>query len=91
MMKGPLRNFAETVRAEFITTLQVPVPVQAPPQPTNEWPLAELAVRVTVTPWLNKAVQPVVPAVPAVMVQLIPAGLDLTTPLPVPRPEIVRR
>ena len=39
---------------------------------------------------MNWAVQPVAAATPLVIVQLIPAGLEVTVPLPVPPPEMVR-
>ncbi len=66
----------------FIVTVQAPVPVQAPAHPEN----AELApgagVRVTCAPDAKLASQ-VVP-------QLIPDGLLVTTPVPVPDCAIVR-
>jgi hypothetical protein len=86
---GPLRNLAVTLRFTDIVTLQLPVPLHAD-QDLNEWPLAGLAVSVTTTPCENCALQPVAAATPAVMVQLIPAGLELTTPFPVPVPTSVR-
>ena len=90
IVKGPFRNRAEIVRAVFMVTLQVPVPEHGLDQPTNEWPLTGTAVSVTAVPWLNKALQ-VPDFAPATMLQLMPAGLDVTFPLPVPRPEIVSR
>lgn len=61
-------------------TLHVPVPAQDDPlQPKNEYPLAGVAVKVTLVPELNDAEQ-VVP-------QLIPAG-ELVT-VPVAAPEVV--
>ena len=86
---GPLRNLAVTLRFTDIVTLQLPVPLQVD-QDLNEWPLTGVAVRVTTMPCENCALQPVVAATPVVMVQLIPAGLDLTTPFPVPVPRTVR-
>jgi hypothetical protein len=38
---------------------------------------------------VNWALQPEAAATPAVMVQLIPAGLEVTTPFPVPLPVMV--
>ena len=68
-------------------TWHVPVPVQAPLQPVNV-PLVGEAVNVTGVPLANGNEH--VPLVaPAVTVQLIPAGLDVTVPLPVPLPATV--
>ena len=44
----------------------------------------------TVWPWGKALVQPVEAAWPLVMVQLMPVGVDFTTPLPVLEPETVR-
>ena len=52
------------------------VPPQAPDHPTNVEPAAGVAVKVTLEPLLKLALH-VVP-------QLIPAGLLVTVPLPVP-------
>ncbi len=79
-----------TARFTFMTGRHATSPVQAPSQPTNELPLLAVAVRVTVTPLVNWAEQPVAAATPLVIVQLIPAGLEVTVPLPVPPPEMVR-
>jgi len=57
-------------------TLQLPVPVQAPPQPAKVESLAGLAVSVTPVPLLYSSEQ----SVPQVM----PAGLLVTVPLPFP-------
>ena len=56
--------------------VQVPVPVQAPDQPEKVELVSAVAVKVIDVPWLNEAEQ-VVP-------QLIPAGLLVTVPEPVP-------
>jgi len=90
IVNGPLRNRASTARSAVIDTLQVPVPAQEPNHPRNECPLFGMAVRVTTTPSLNCALHPVAAAVPAVTVHLIPAGLEVTTPSPVPLPVTVR-
>ena len=66
---------AVTLWSEFIVTLQVPVPLQAPPQPWKIEPFAGLAVSVTWVPVLKLAVQ--------VDGHLIPAGELVTLPLPV--------
>ena len=57
-------------------TLQAPVPLQAPPHPANVEPDAGAAVRVTAVPLLKFALH--------VLGQLIPLGLLVTFPLPVP-------
>ena len=70
-------KFAVTNAFAFITTVHVPVPVQAPPlHPVNTLPLAGDAVKVTLVPEL-KLTEHVAP-------QLIPAGELVTVPLPVP-------
>jgi hypothetical protein len=76
-------NVAVTPWPEFIVTVQVPVPVQPPPdQPAKTEPEAADAVSVTDIPGAYEALQ-VVP-------QLIPGGELVTVPLPVPSLEIVR-
>ncbi len=72
---------AVTMVAEFTVTLQVPVPVQAPPQPVNAIPASGAAVRITGVPAVNEN-EHVAP-------QLIPAGLLVTVPVPVPNFETV--
>ncbi len=67
---------AVTVSVEFTVTVQVPVPVQAPPQPPKTEPPAATAVRITLVPEVNVAEQ--------VAPQVMPAGLLVTVPLPVP-------
>jgi hypothetical protein len=70
-------NTAVTVTLDEMATLQVPVPEQPPPlQPANTEPEAGVAVNVTVVPLENDREQ-VVP-------QLIPLGLLVTVPEPVP-------
>ncbi len=65
-----------------MTTVQVPLPLQAPLQPVKVEPEAGVAVRVTVVP-LGKDAEQVGP-------QLIPAGLLVTVPLPLPALVTVR-
>jgi hypothetical protein len=67
-------NVAVQVFAAFTVTTPVPQPV--PLQPPNVEPAAGVAVNVTTVPLLNDAGQ----ALP----QLIPAGLLVTVPFPVP-------
>ena len=68
---------AETERSAVSFSLQFTfVPAQSPDQPVNLEPAAGLAFRVTDAPTWNVALQ-VVP-------QLIPAGLDVTLPVPFP-------
>jgi len=71
-------NVAVTDVAAAMATMHVPVPVQppVPDQPANTEPAAGAAVRVTDAPPVKLAVQ--------VAPQLIPAGLDVTVPVPVP-------
>ena len=91
IVKGPLRNCAETVRATVMVTLQVPVPLQAFPQAANECPDAGVAVNLTTRPLSKSAEHPAVANTPAVILQLIPSGTDFTTPFPVPRPVMLSR
>jgi len=67
---------AVTDLAALMVTEHVPVPVQAPLHPANVEPDAGDAVRVTTVPLLKFALQ--------VLGQLIPLGLLVTFPLPVP-------
>src|SRR5262245_23485840 len=68
---------ANTVVFAVRVRVQVPVPVQPPPvQPSKMEPVAGVAVRVTGVP-LSKDAEQVVP-------QLIPGGLEVTAPMPVP-------
>ena len=41
---------ADTLCAEFIVTMQLPVPLQAPPQPVKRQPVVGVAVKVTGVP-----------------------------------------
>ena len=69
-------NVAVTERDEFIVIEQPPVPAQAPDQPMNAPVVLEIANTETTVPWLYTA-EHVVP-------QSIPAGFDVTVPVPVP-------
>jgi hypothetical protein len=69
-------KFADTVVFPLIVTLQAPVPLQAPDQPANVEADPGASVRVTTVPAANMYWH-VVP-------QLMPAGLLLTEPAPVP-------
>lgn len=69
-------NVAVTDLGEVMVTEQLPVPVQAPLQPANADPEAAVAVRVTGVPLLKFAAH--------VLPQLMPAGLLVTVPVPVP-------
>jgi hypothetical protein len=69
-------NDAVTDSADVIVTTQLPVPLHAPLQPANTDPLAGTSVSVTTVP-LAKFVE-------QVCVQLIPTGLLVTVPVPVP-------
>jgi hypothetical protein len=79
-------NVAVTLRAWLIVTWQVVVPLHEPDHPPNVWPLAGVAVSVTTVPLLYDALQF---PLPVVIVQLIPEGLDVTVPFPVPAPVTV--
>ncbi|GIX32855.1 MAG: hypothetical protein KatS3mg125_0811 [Lysobacterales bacterium] len=70
-------NVAVTVWLVLIVTEQEPVPEHPPPlHPAKVEPESGVAVNVTVEPWLKLAEQ--------VEPQLIPEGLLVTVPLPVP-------
>jgi hypothetical protein len=70
-------KLALTACAALIVTTQVPVPLHpAPLQPVNVEPLNAVAVKVTDVPLANEALQ-VVP-------QVIPVGLLVTVPSPLP-------
>lgn len=73
---GPAK-VAVTVLSESIVTVQEPVPEHPPPdQPVKVEPDAGVAARITVAPLVTFAVQ--------VEPQLMPAGEEVTVPLPVP-------
>ena len=74
----PVRlNVAVTARAALIDTVHVvELPEHAPVQPANTEPDAGAAVSVTDTPLLNAKLHNVP--------QLMPAGDDVTVPLPLP-------
>jgi hypothetical protein len=69
-----LTNIAVADVAADSVTVQAPEPAQEPDQPLKLKPLAGVAVRVTAVFALNIALQ--------VLVQLIPAGDDVTVPDP---------
>src|SRR5467141_2413352 len=70
-------NVAVTVVAAEIVTAQVPVPVQPPPlQPLKVEPVAGVAVKVTAVPLAYGAEQ--------MAPQVIPAGMLVIVPAPVP-------
>ena len=72
-------NVAVTDCDTFITGAHVPVPEQpAPLQPVNTKPVAAVAVSVTGVPSTSVALHDAPPAA----VQLMPAGTDVTVPLP---------
>jgi hypothetical protein len=76
-------NVAVTVAAAVIDTVQVPVPEQPPPdQPVNVEPTAAWGVRTTLVPGAYNAEH-----VPG---QVMPAGLEVTLPVPFPARLTVR-
>ena len=75
-------NTADTILSVFIVTVQVLVPLQPPPdQPVNAMPASGVAVSTTIESSWNFT-EHVAP-------QLMPAGDDVTTPVPEPGFEIV--
>jgi hypothetical protein len=75
-------NVAVTVRTALIVTLHAPVPVHAPPQPVKYEPPAGTAPSVTTAPELKFAAQ--------VAPQAMPAGEEVTVPVPAPALETAR-
>jgi hypothetical protein len=73
---GASANAAFTALSPSSVIVQLPVPEQAPDQPVNVEPLSAVAVTVTLVPRGNEAEQ----APPHV----IPAGLLVTVPAPLP-------
>ena len=69
-------NAAPTDWLAVMVTMQEPVPVQAPLHPAKVEPPAAAAVSVTLVPLLYDAAH--------VLPQLIPAGEEVTVPVPVP-------
>jgi hypothetical protein len=68
----------------FTVSIQTPVPVQTPPlQPVKTESADGVAVRVTIVPSLKNSEQS--------LPQLIPAGLLITVPLPLPALIIVSK
>jgi hypothetical protein len=70
---------ALTLRSWLMVRTHAPVPEQAPPQPAKVEPLAGLAVRVTTVPAVISMKQPGV-----ILVQVIPTGVIVTVPSPLP-------
>ena len=73
---GKSSNLALTDVGAVTVTEQVPVPEQAPPQPAKKEPAAGVAVRVRTEPGVTDC-EHVAP-------QLMPAGVLVTVPVPVP-------
>src|SRR5262245_27791616 len=71
---GMVLNVADTLALPV--TLQGPLPEQAPPQLTNDEPAAAAAFKATEVPGSNWFEQ--------IAPQLMPAGVEVTVPLPVP-------
>jgi hypothetical protein len=71
-----LSKLAVAAWSVLMVRVQLPVPEQAPDQPAKRDPAEAVAVRVTAVP-CPKACAQVEP-------QLIPAGLELTVPVPLP-------
>jgi hypothetical protein len=69
-------NVAVTICAAFIVTMHAPVPAHAPDQPVKAEPAVAACVSVTTVPGGNVAVQ--------VAPQAMPAGAEVTVPLPLP-------
>jgi hypothetical protein len=72
---------AVTERPWPMVSWQLPVPEQSPDQPANTEPASGVAASVTTVPASKFAVQPE---------QVVPAGLRLTFPEPVPAVDTVR-
>jgi hypothetical protein len=86
---GFVLNLALTPNACPILSVHEPWPEQAPPQPPNASFPDTVAVRVTEALGSNGALQAPLVA-PLRIVHAIPAGADVTDPLPSPAADIVR-
>src|ERR1700686_3723942 len=78
---GPCVKEAETDVLLFKVTTQAPMPLQAPPHPAKFEPPLGVCVNVTCVP-VGKFAAQTVP-------QLIPAGVLVTVPVPVPESDTV--
>jgi len=78
---GPCVKEAETDVLLFKVTTQAPMPLQAPPHPAKFEPAPGVCVNVTCVP-VGKFAAQTVP-------QLIPAGVLVTVPVPVPESDTV--
>ena len=75
-VNGTRANVAVAVWFAVMVSVHGPSPEHAPDQPSNVEPVPEDAVSVTEVPWSNwyEQLEP----------HAIPAGLDVTVPVPVP-------
>ena len=90
VVDGADPNDALTATAWLIVTEQDPVPLQPLLHPPKLLPLTGNALSVTFAPEANEA-EHVPLVVPALTLQLTPAGLDVTEPEPAPVAVTVRR
>ena len=89
-VNGPFMKRAVTFRPVLNDTWQVPLPVHPPSHLLNACPGFGVAVKVTVALVPKLAVHPDPVAAPFTMVQLIPEGVEVTVPSPVPFPDTTR-
>jgi len=82
---GSTLKVAVTVRAWLMSIWQLPVPAHAPPQLTNAEPVPGVAASATRVPAPKLTLQSPL-AVALVIAQLIPTGVLVTVPRPVPDP-----
>ena len=77
-------KFAVTIDRVVGVTVQVVIPVHAPPQPAKVEPVSGVAVRVTIVPVENTPVQSVGLRLVLVLLQLPIAELGLPETVPAP-------